>query len=173
MGKVVSDNVYLLQQLFVCIAFDLVIWGNLFQKLLIVQFWQEGQRPSDILGWTAEYSEFFRVVEVWAPYQLLEEHVEVEATLINQVLVLVVPFLARHRRNIKSWKPLAERRPQLIELFVSSRDLERSHLIDTNSSVDNKVSFGCLVWVTDTELHGEFVVIIRLDDFYLIRFVLV
>lgn len=89
---------------------------------------------------------------------MLEEHVQVEATLLNEVLLRVTCFAFwRGWGDVEAWMALEEDVSEKVELSESSLDLKSPLSILAKDSVDDVVTALCPTGIANAESLSELV----------------
>ena len=151
-------SIYLLQFLEVSVTHETVKRTYFLEELDAIESWEERERFLDIIDRPYKEFELLRVEEIRAADQLLEEHIQKEAPLLDEFLVQVVHLLfLRYLRNIESSKPLHQRHPQKIKLLVPPHNLIFTISIYADHGVHDEVSSCGFLRRANRKVLGEFV----------------
>ena len=151
-AELVDLEVQGLQVPTVDVAHHAVKWCNFLKEFLIVQLRQVSQSPFDVHRRSQEELELLRLIQIGAANHLLEEHVEVEATFFDEVLVCSAHCtFGRHRWDVESWESGKHDLSEYVEFLVSSLDLEATLRVFTVDSVHDEVALRGLLRVADAE----------------------
>ena len=156
--ELIDVDVHWLQGVGINVTHDRVVRTDPVQDPLVRQFRQQGEVLVYVAHGSQEQLELLGVKQVRASDELLEEHVQVEASFLDELSFEVVHLpLAWNRRHVESRESVVEGLMQQMELAVSPLDLKRTATILPDHSVSDEAAFLVFLRLTNTEDGGELI----------------
>lgn len=156
--KCVDWQIYRLESIILYITHYTVVRSNSLKHLLGAKLGQESKRPLYIHMRSHEKLKLLRFQQVGTPNKLLEEHIQIEAASLNEILTSITNLLLWwNRRNIHSWMSHTQSLSQKVELFEPPLNFIWTVSVDTNNSVNDMCLIWSHTWITNRESLGKFI----------------